>query len=464
MPSTYTPGGIELIGDGEQSGNWGGTTNTNLQILDRMISQAGTITLSGTTHTLTISDGTLSDGQYGVLVFGGSPSGTNTVTISPNDAQRSYIVKNDSSESVVLTQGSGGNVTVADGKTALVYCDGAGSGAAVVDLTADLAVTALTLADLGVTASASELNILDGATLSTAELNILDGVTADATEINQLDGNTFADDITIPDKIIHAGDTDTSIRFPAADTITVETAGSERVRVDSGGNVGIGTSNPTGLLELTANTGSGTLNLVSTANVADAGNKIAFFAADRSTTDEEMAYIKPLLTSNSGGAGNVQLGHLTFGTSGSERMRITNSGNVGVGTSSPAEELDVNGTIKATNVSDGTLSIPTTYVTNGSAKAWVNFNGAGTIAARDSLNLSSLTDNGTGDYTVNSTNAFASSSVATVAGVRFQTGSGVAVNETWPASASALRFHATNVSGVVLDAEFCSLSAFGDLA
>ena len=63
-------------------------------------------------------------------------------------------------------------------------------------------------------------------------------------------------------------------------------------------------------------------------------------------------------------------------------------------------------TIVTSNVSDGTLSIPTTYVTNGSAKAWVNFNGDGTIAARDSLNLSSLTDNGQGDYTVNFTNAF----------------------------------------------------------
>ena len=63
-------------------------------------------------------------------------------------------------------------------------------------------------------------------------------------------------------------------------------------------------------------------------------------------------------------------------------------------------------TIIASNVSDGTLSIPTTYVTNGSAKAWVNFDGTGTIAARDSLNLSSLTDSGTGDYIVNFSNAF----------------------------------------------------------
>lgn len=136
MPSTYTTnGGIELIATGEQSGTWGSTTNTNLQIIDRLTNGVGAISLTGTTHTLTTTDGTLSDGQYSVLVFGGSPSGTNTVTISPNDAQHVYIVKNSSGESVVLTQGSGGDVTVADGKTAIVYADGAGAGAAVVDIT-----------------------------------------------------------------------------------------------------------------------------------------------------------------------------------------------------------------------------------------------------------------------------------------------------------------------------------------
>ena len=51
-------------------------------------------------------------------------------------------------------------------------------------------------------------------------------------------------------------------------------------------------------------------------------------------------------------------------------------------------------------------SLTTDYVVNGSAKAWVNFNGTGTIATRDSLNVSGLVDNGTGDYTVNYTNSF----------------------------------------------------------
>jgi hypothetical protein len=187
MPSTYTGSGIELIGNGEQAGTWGQTTNTNLQIINRMTSEAGAIALSGTTHTLTISDGVLSDGQYSVLVFGGAPSGTNTVTISPNDAKRVFIVRNNTAQSVVLTQGSGGNVTVASGRSAIVYCDGAGASALVFDVTALLVPV---LANAGVTADASELNVLDGITASTAELNVLDGITASTAELNILDGVT----------------------------------------------------------------------------------------------------------------------------------------------------------------------------------------------------------------------------------------------------------------------------------
>ena len=111
MPSSYTTSGVVLIADSEESGTWGQVTNTNLQIINRFASQAGSISLSGTTHTLNVSDGALSDGHYGILVFGGTPSGTNTVTINPNDAQRIYMVKNDSGQSVIVSQGSGSTVT-----------------------------------------------------------------------------------------------------------------------------------------------------------------------------------------------------------------------------------------------------------------------------------------------------------------------------------------------------------------
>ena len=188
MPSTFTNNaGIELPADGEKDGVWGDVTNLNMQIIDRLTNGVGAVSLTGTTHTLTTANGVLSDGQYALVVFGGTPSGTNTVTIVPNDAEKTYLIRNTTSEDVVITQGSGGNATVSAGKGAIVYANGAGTGSAVVDLTAAFVPN---LSQAGITASVAELNTLDGITASTAELNILDGVTASAAELNILDGIT----------------------------------------------------------------------------------------------------------------------------------------------------------------------------------------------------------------------------------------------------------------------------------
>jgi hypothetical protein len=145
--ATYTTNsGIKKIATGDESGTWGTSTNTNFDIIDRIAAGVGDITLSGTTHTLTTSDGSASDGQYHVLLLGGSPSGTNTITVAPNDAKRMYFVKNNSGQSAIFSQGSGANVTVANGASAIIYCDGAGSGAAVVDLGASLPLSGALLA------------------------------------------------------------------------------------------------------------------------------------------------------------------------------------------------------------------------------------------------------------------------------------------------------------------------------
>lgn len=118
------------------------------------------------------------------------------------------------------------------------------------------------------------------------------------------------------------------------------TDGSERLRIDSTGNVGIGTASPNHLLEVY---GNGGIALVDPTNNLNEGQKIAFFAAGRSDVDEEFASIKGLLTSNQGGSGNVQWGHLQFNTSGNERLRITSSGKVGIGTTSPNSILNLVG-------------------------------------------------------------------------------------------------------------------------
>ncbi len=63
-------------------------------------------------------------------------------------------------------------------------------------------------------------------------------------------------------------------------------------------------------------------------------------------------------------------------------------------------------TLRLTTLSNqgGTASVPSDTVINGTAKAWVNFNGTGTVAIRQSFNVSSITDVGTGYYTINFTN------------------------------------------------------------
>jgi hypothetical protein len=191
MPSSYTAnGGIELPANGEQSGTWGETVNDNMSIIDRLTNGVGSISLSGTTHTLTTNNGSLSEGQYKVLLLGGSPSGTNTITVSPNTGQHIYIVTNSSGQTATFTQGSGGNVSVLNGTTKILSTNGAGGAAAVVDITATIDLGSLIIGGTTVTSSAAELNILDGVTATAAELNILDGVTATAAELNILDGVT----------------------------------------------------------------------------------------------------------------------------------------------------------------------------------------------------------------------------------------------------------------------------------
>jgi len=163
MASTYNGSGIEKIATGEQSGSWGNTTNTNLDIIDRLVNGVGAITLSNTTHTLTTTDGSLSDGMFKVLVLGGSPSGTNTITISPNDGDHIYLVKNGTNQTATFTQGSGANVSVLAGDSKIIFCDGAGSGAAVTDLTADFAMSSVNITG-GVVSGITDLAIADGGT------------------------------------------------------------------------------------------------------------------------------------------------------------------------------------------------------------------------------------------------------------------------------------------------------------
>jgi len=218
MASSYTANnGIEKIGTGEQAGTWGATTNTNFDIIDRAINGVGAITLSGTTHDLTTTDGALSDGHFKVLVFGGTLSATNTVTIGPNDQDKLYFVVNSTSgsQSIIIKQGSGATVTVASGKTAIVYADGAGSGAAVAQIetgsdsfTEDLTVKTNDGALLTLQTSATE--VTDGNVLGALQFQApnegsgTDGSAVAGAIVAEADA-TFTDEIASTDLVFKVG-------------------------------------------------------------------------------------------------------------------------------------------------------------------------------------------------------------------------------------------------------------------
>jgi len=73
-------------------------------------------------------------------------------------------------------------------------------------------------------------------------------------------------------------------------------------------------------------------------------------------------------------------------------------------------------TVKANDLTNVTGGIPTVKGQKLIPTAWVNFNGTGTVAIRDSEGVSSITDNGTGDYTVTFTSAMANTNYSTVIG------------------------------------------------
>ena len=220
---------------------------------------------------------------------------------------------------------------------------------------------------------------------------------------------TFTSDVRIADKILHTGDTDTTIRFPAADTITAETGGSERVRILSGGGVGIGTTAARGAtLEVQDIGGTGPCLLLAGAtstegdivvpdgqdiNIGHWNNVDTFTQRVRITSGGKVGINRSsvdgmLSVANTEGSisatetlcgefrrddgtrnprfqilhnydGSIlkhthstTAGNLMFKIASDEVMRINSSGKVGIGTTNPQEELTITSTNPAVRLND----------------------------------------------------------------------------------------------------------------
>ncbi len=321
MASTYTSNiGLEKPGTGEQSGTWGTTTNTNFDIIDRAINGVLALSLTGTTTTLTTSDGSLSDGGYKVLVLGGSPSGTNTVTISPNDQDKLYLVKNASGQTATFTQGSGGNVSILNGETAWIFADGAGSGAEVQKASFIADIVQDTTPQLG-----GNLDVNGNSIVSTSNGHI--ALTPDGTGDVQLDADT-----------IRVGDNN------ADATITTNGTGDLTLNTNSGTDSGLISiaDGANGNISLTPN-GTGAVAVgtkLTVDNVTVDGNTISTTDTDGNLT------LSPNGTGDVVIDGELKIGNWSIEVDGSNNLLFKYSGDTKVRVTS-AGALDVEDDITA---------------------------------------------------------------------------------------------------------------------
>ena len=210
-------------------------------------------------------------------------------------------------------------------------------------------------------------------------------------DVNVSGTSTISGNLVIADKIVHKGDTDTAIRFPAANTVSVDVAGSERLRITNQGNVGIGTTIAGGKLQIDGGellVGTKTVkNVASTtnataifrddggahtiiaveSNAASGGGTLALSASRRSDdngftilqdndvlgeirfagddgTNLQHSGARIIAEVDGTPAEDNMPGALTFltnsgGTSVTERLRITGIGSVGIATATPFQSI-----------------------------------------------------------------------------------------------------------------------------
>ena len=195
---------LKEIATGDESGTWGTSTNTNLELIAEAFS-FGTeaITTNADTHTTTIADGSTDPGRSLYLKYTGTLDSACTITIGPNTVSKLWFIENGTSgsQNIIISQGSGANVTIPAGHVKAVYSDGAGSGAAIVDAFTDLNLAGTTTVDVlnvsgaltgsstiqGTTITATTAFVpdaSDGAALGTSSLEFSDLFLADAAVIN----------------------------------------------------------------------------------------------------------------------------------------------------------------------------------------------------------------------------------------------------------------------------------------
>ena len=383
MTTAYTSLlGLALPVTGELSGTWGDTVNNSItSLLDSAI--AGTQTLTADT-TLTTTTGAANQSRQAILLC--SPASAN-ITITAPAQSKIYTVINTSATYTVKICGVGPTtgVTLAVSESAVVAWNGtdfirissSNSTTGNFTVNGNLVVTGnTTLGDADTDTITQTASYVTGTQLKSAKtatntLNLAaydtDGaaytnlitLTASTTPtlaltstgvgtINNMSVGattastgafttlsatgvaTFSAGSAAAPAITTTGDTNTGIWFPAADTIAFTEGGVESMRIDSSGNVGIGTTSPSGLLHLSGNTAATT---APTIVLQDSGTTATRLGTLTNDGGDLVLAMTASLTDLRSAITLFDDRKITFTTNAAERMRIDSSGNLLLGTS-----------------------------------------------------------------------------------------------------------------------------------